>query len=92
MFKNYTGSKCTGIISQILFSGTVFHFREALTKAFASKRPNPNLVFTLKPAAFVFHPGLSAKGIYCDVKATKCCISLQFRLGLEFSKLKHLIT
>lgn len=84
----YLGSKLLSLTMHSFFSPTPFQVLGSArsTSAFAFSNPNPNLLFTISPAPFFFHPGLLANGSNSDVQTTKCCISLQVRLGLLWEK------
>lgn len=88
----YLGSKLLSLTIHSLFSGTLFHLLGSAksTKALALSSPNPNLLLTIRPAPFFFHPGFPASGSYSEVHTTKCCISLHVRSGL-FGKCSWLV-
>ena len=81
----YLGSKSLSFTTHSFFSGTLLQVLGSAksTRALAFSNPNPNRLFTIKPAPFFFHPGLLASGSYSEVQTTKCCISRQVRFGLE---------
>lgn len=81
----YLGSKSLSFTTHSFFSGTLFQVLGSAksTRALAFSSPNPNRLFTIKPAPFFFHPGLLASGSYSEVQTTKCCISRQVRFGLH---------
>lgn len=80
----HLGSKVSSLTMHCFFSGTCFQVAGSArsTKALAFRRPNPNLLLTMRPAPFRFQPGLLASGSNSDVHTTMCCRSLQVRSGL----------
>lgn len=81
----YLGSKLLSLTTHSFFSGTLVQVLGSAksTRALAFSNPNPNRLFTIKPAPFFFHPGLLANGSYSEVQTTKCCMSRHVRFGLE---------
>lgn len=81
----YLGWKESSLTMHCFFSGTCFQVAGSArsTRALALRRPKPKRLLTIRPAPFLFQPGLLAKGSNSEVQTTMCCRSLQVRSGLR---------